>query len=139
MWSKLFKPILLLGVLIFSIQFLIRIITQNDIERFIAIIVLGLAIISSLTYLIGLIFKNGTNRIKSKLSEKSLDNFRIFGKVMNYLMPIALGIVIYYIWERDGISAIAFFGAFMIFQIIEIVRKEELATIRYKKHRAESA
>jgi hypothetical protein len=50
-------------------------------------------------------------------------------------LPIALGIVIYYTWQRDGISAIAFFGAFLIFQIIEIVRKEKLATTRNKKHR----
>lgn len=139
LWFKLFKPILLLGVLIFSIRFLIRIFIQNDIERFITIIVLGLVILSSLSYLIGLVFKNVTNRIKSKLSEKSLDNIRIFGKVFNYLIPIALGMVIYYTWQRDGSSAVGFFGAFLIFQIIEIVRKEKLATTRNKKHRAESA
>ena len=128
LWFKLFKPILLLGVLIFSIYFLIQIFTQNDIERFITIIVLGFVILSSLSYLIGLVFKNVTNRIKSKLSEKSLNNIRIFGKVMSYLIPIALGMLIYYTWQRDGSSAAAFFGAFLIFQIIEIVRNEKLAT-----------
>jgi DNA integrity scanning protein DisA with diadenylate cyclase activity len=135
-WLKLFKPILLIGVLIFSIRFLIRIFSQDDIERLISVIVLGLVILSALSYLFGLVFKNITNRIKSKMPEKSLDNFRIVGKVLNYLIPIALGIVIYYTWQRDGISALTFFGAFLIFQIIEIVRKEKLATTRNKKNRS---
>ena len=128
LWFKLFKPILLLGVLIYSIRFLIQVFTQNDIERIITIIVLGLVILSSLSYLIGLVFKNATNQIQSKLSDKLLDNIRICAKVINYLMPIALGMVIYYTWQRDGSSAVGFFGAFLIFQIIEIVRKEKLAT-----------
>lgn len=42
LWNKLFKPLLLLGVLFFSARFLIKIITQNDTERLIAILVLDL-------------------------------------------------------------------------------------------------
>lgn len=132
-WSKLFKPILLIGVLIFSVRFLIRIFAQNDIERLISIIVLGFVILSAFSYLFGLVFTNVMNLMKSKLSEKSLDNFRILGKIINYLIPIAIGVVIYYTWQRDGGSAVAFFGAFLIFQIIEIIRKEKLATTRGHK------
>jgi glucan phosphoethanolaminetransferase (alkaline phosphatase superfamily) len=136
LWTKFFKPLIILGVLIFSVRFIIRIFTQAGTERFISVIVVGFIILATISYLLGLFFQNITNRIKSKMSEKALGNFRIFGKVMDYLLPIALGIVIYYTWQRDGISAIAFFGAFLIFQIIEIVRKEKLATTRNKKHRA---
>lgn len=129
LWIKFFKPLINLGVLFFSVRFLIRIFTQAGTERFITVIILGFIIIATIAHLLGLFFQNIKNRIKSKMSEKSLNNFRIFGKVMNYLMPIALGMVIYYTWKRNGISALVFFGAFLIFQIIEIVRKEKLATI----------
>lgn len=57
LWHNLFKPLLLLGVLIFSIRLLIRIFTQNDIERMIAILVIGLIILFVLTYFFGLLFK----------------------------------------------------------------------------------
>ena len=83
LWSKFFKPIIILGVLIFSVRFLIRIFTQNDTERLIAIIILGFIILSTFSYLLGLFFHNIMNRIKSKMSEKALDNFRIFGKFSN--------------------------------------------------------
>ncbi|WMI70039.1 hypothetical protein [Mangrovimonas sp. YM274] len=128
LWTKFFKPLIILGVLIFSVRFLVRVFTQAGTERFITVIILGFIILVTIAHLLGLFFQNITNRIKSKMSDKSLNNFRIFGKVMNYLMPIALGMVIYYTWQRDGISALVFFGGFLIFQIIEIVRKEKLAT-----------
>ncbi len=125
LWTKFFKPLIILGVLFFSVRFLIRVFTQAGTERFITVIILGFIILVAIAQLLGLFFQKIANRIKSKLSEKSLNTFRIFGKVLNYLMPIALGMVIYYTWQRDGNSALVFFGAFLIFQIIEIVRKEK--------------
>lgn len=47
---------------------------------------------------------------------------------MDYILPVALGMIIYHSWQEQGISAIGFFGAFLILQIINIVRKVKLAT-----------
>ena len=138
LWYKLLKPILLLGVLIFSVRFLIRIFTQNDTERFVAIIVLGFIILATITFLFGYVFINSTNFIKSKLSDKSLKRFTIIGKVIDYILPIALGMMIYYSWQKNGTSAIVFFGTFLIMKIVDIVKKEKLATTRNRANGGES-
>ena len=134
LWLKVFKPLLLLGVLIFSLRFLLRIFTQNDTERVISIIFLWFVILSTLSYLFGLILKKTINRIKSRLSEKSLQLLKMIGKVLDYILPIALGMIIYKFWQENNISTIGFFVALLIFQIIEIVRKEKLATTMAKKN-----
>ncbi|MFN8258247.1 MAG: hypothetical protein U0W24_21340 [Bacteroidales bacterium] len=130
LWFKIFMPLLLIGVLIFSVRFLIRIFTQNDSERFISIILIGFIILSTLVYILGLAFKKITNQIKSKLPEKHLRILMIIGKVQDYILPIALGMIIYHSWQRNGTSSVAFFGAFLIMKIIDIVKKEKLATTR---------
>ena len=134
LWLKVFKPLLLLGVLIFSLRFLLRIFTQNDTERVISIIFLWFVILSTLSYLFGLILKKTINHIKSRLSEKSLQLLKMIGKVLDYILPIALGMIIYKFWQENNISTIGFFVALLIFQIIEIVRKEKLATTMAKKN-----
>lgn len=135
LWTKVLKPLIMLGLLIFIVRFLIRIFTQDGTEKFISVIVLGYIILAIVFYLLGLLFQKISNRIKSKMSQTSLDNFRIFEKVLDYIISIALGMVIYYTWERDGVSAVAFFGAFLIMQIREIIRKEKLAAMRDIDHR----
>ena len=134
LWLKVFKPLLLLGVLIFSLRFLLRIFTQNDTERVISIIFLWFVILSTLSYLFGLILKKTINHIKSRFSEKSLQLLKMIGKVLDYILPIALGMIIYKFWQENNISTIGFFVALLIFQIIEIVRKEKLATTMAKKN-----
>jgi predicted PurR-regulated permease PerM len=130
LWRKFFKPLLILAVLIYSVMFLIKIFTQNGTERFIAILIIGLVILSALSYLLGFVFKNLINKIKSRLSEKSLRFVNIIGKIINYLLPIALGMLIYHSWQENNTSAIEFFGAILIFQIVDIVRKEKPATTK---------
>ena len=124
-WHKFFKPLFILAVLIYSILFLIRIVTQNGTERFIAIVITGLVILSALSYFPRLIFKTLINKIKSRLSEKSLRFVKIIEKVINYLFPIAFGIIIYHSWKENNTSAIGFFGAVLVFQVIDIVKKEK--------------
>jgi hypothetical protein len=134
LWYKFFKPLILLGVLIFSVRFLIRIFTQNDTERLIAIIVLGLVILSSLMYLIGVTFTSLKDSIISRLSEKTLNVLRILGKVLDYILPIAFGMITYHSWQEGATAAVGFFGVILILQIIEIVKKEKLATTLNKPH-----
>ncbi len=128
LWHKFFKPLLILVVLIYSVLFLVRIFNQNGTERFIAILIVGLVVLSALSYLLGLIFKTLITKIKSRLSEKSLRFTKLIGKVLNYLLPIALGMIIYHSWKENNTSAIGFFGAILVFQVIDIVKKEKQAT-----------
>ena len=130
LWFKIFKPLLLLGVLIFSLRFLLRIFTQNGIERGILKFFLWFAILSTLLYLLGFILKKTINYVKSRLSEKSLQFIKIIEKILEYILPIALGMLIYKFWQEGNISAIGFFVAFLIFRIIEKVRKEKMATTK---------
>jgi glucan phosphoethanolaminetransferase (alkaline phosphatase superfamily) len=56
LWTKFFKPLIILGVLIFSVRFIIRIFTQAGTERFISVIVVGFIILATISYLLGLFF-----------------------------------------------------------------------------------
>jgi len=125
LWTKLFKPLIILGVLIFSVRFLIRIFTQNDTERLIAIIVLGFIILSTFSYLLGFVFNKMVLAIKSRLSDQALNSFRIIGKIIDYLTPIVLGVLIYHLWIKDWIIASVFFIAMLINKIIEVVKQEK--------------
>jgi uncharacterized membrane protein HdeD (DUF308 family) len=76
-------------------------------------------------YFVQFVFKNLERSIKSKFSEKSLNTLKIVSQVLDYLLPIALGMLIYYSWQKKGISSIVFFGVFMIMKIIDIIRNKK--------------
>ena len=93
-----------------------------------AILVIGFIVLYVLFYFLGLLFKTIIAEIKTRLTEKSLLTLKIIGTILDYLLTIALGMILYYSWRENNISAIGFFGAFLILQIINIPRNEKLAT-----------
>jgi hypothetical protein len=124
LWVKYLKPVLLLGVLIFSFRFLLLVFTQNGAERWFSIFALVFLIILSGAYLIKIVLKGLATKIKSNLSEKSLQTVDKIGRIIDFFIPIALGIVIYKSWQENNLSAIIFFGAFLIKKIFDVVRNE---------------
>ena len=127
LWDKFLKPLLLLGVFFFSIRFLIRAFSQNGTERMIATLVIAFIILSILSYFSGILFKNIYTKIKLRLSEGFLQKLKITGKIFNHILPIAIGTAIYYSWQENSLSALGFYGIFLIYQIINIVRKKKTA------------
>lgn len=120
-----FKPILLIGVLIFSLRFLIMDATESGAERLMIVILIGLIILAVVSYLINLILVNIIQKIRSNLSERALLTMSIIEKVLSYLSTIALGVIIYYNRQENTISAILFFSVFLLIQVVDIVKKEK--------------
>lgn len=108
LWNKLVKPLLILGVLIFSINFLIDVFKEISNERMILIIIIGFIILSIIIYFVNLYLK----------------------KIIDLLFPIALGAFIYLIWQTDNMVSIGFFGIYLIIKISDIIKKEKLSYIK---------
>ena len=128
LWKRAIQPFLLVLVAFFCIKFLINVFNENGTERLVTILVLGIVVLFTLSYLIGLLFRATVSKINAKLPKRVRFWLRIIGQIINYITPIILGIIFYHFWMKDWITASIIIGFIMIQKIIEIIKKEKQAT-----------
>ena len=129
-WKKGIKPILFLGVIFFCIKFLINLLTKNGPERFFTIGIIGIIIIYTVIYFLGILFKRATDYLFFKLSDSVKLWFRVISKTFDYITPILLGVLIYHFWKEDWIGVSIIIGIVLIERINNIIKEEKLATIK---------
>jgi hypothetical protein len=127
LWKKGIKPLILIVLLYFSIRFIINIFKENSTERLVTILVIGFLVVSIILTLIGILFRTIIEKIHSKLPESVKTLLRITGKIINYLIPFILGIIIYKLWEKDWVMA-SFYILFFFFEPIRNIIKGERST-----------
>lgn len=105
-WYYLFRPVIIILVVCFCIQFIVNCITQNGSERFIAIIVAIYIGLTLLVYLIGLLFNTIISRINSKLNEPTRNFLFIIGKLLNFIFWGCLAVAICYFCYHKNYMAL---------------------------------
>jgi hypothetical protein len=129
--QKYIKPFLLicilsiLSILIFSILF-----SNNEIKisiiSFISFLILSLIIIFIVIYFVSNFTKKIKNIILRKLNDNALHQLSVLNKIVDYLLPIFYGIVIYYAYQKDKLSSITFFGVYLLIKIRDIIKQENI-------------
>lgn len=133
-WEKGIKPTLLIAVIFLSVKFLYNVITESGRERLVTILIIGLGLLILTTYLIGQLFKSLITRLNSKLPESVKLWLRISKRILDYVSPIILGVIIYYFWQEDWIMTAIVLGVLMIQRIAALIKEEKLAATHNKSH-----
>lgn len=123
-WKKGIIPVILLGLIFLCGKFLFNAFAESGIERIVMIFVLGLGVLMPTAYLIELVFKSWTSKLYAILPESFKFWVRVFQKIMKYIAPIILGMIIYHFWLEDWLSAAVILGVVLIQIIADIIRQE---------------
>lgn len=125
LWKRLFRPVIILTVVYYSVTFLISIFNENGTERLLTLIVLSLTILFTLAYLTGELLRKIRERIYAKLSDNIKFKLRIIGKISDYFAVLILGAVLYKFWIKDAILASIFIILLLADSINNIVKEEK--------------
>lgn len=121
-WKKAIKPILLIGVILFCVQFLYAVFTERGPERLVTVLIIELGVLFLTAYLIGQLFRSWIKKIYSHLPESVRPWMSIIGKILNYSSPLLFGILVYFFWKEGWVTAAIVLGIVLIQQIVELVR-----------------
>src|SRR5690606_21004271 len=102
----------------FCVKFLYNVFTESGTERFVTIFTIALGLLILIMYLIGLLFKSLTEKLNSILPESIKLWLRVIGKILNYISPVILGVIIYHFWKEDWITAVIVLGVLLIQRIV---------------------
>lgn len=103
LWNRIFRPIILLAVIWFCVQFLISIFTEKGTARGLTIFVLLLTILFALVHLAGIFLGKTTAWIDSKLSDRTKAGLKVLSTIINFISLPLLGILLYKCWEKDAV------------------------------------
>ena len=126
--QKYIKPFLIISVFIIIIY---PILCSNheiniSIISFVLFLILSLTIIFTVIYFVSNIIKKIKKIILSKLSGNALYQLSVLNKIVDYLLPIIYGMIIYYAYQKDKLSAITFFGVYLLLKIRDIIKQENI-------------
>jgi hypothetical protein len=125
LWNRLFRPIIILTVIYYSVKFLISVFNENGTERHLTVIILSFTILFALAHLMGEFLHKIRERIYAKLSNNVKFKLRIVGKIGNYLALLILGAVLYKFWEKDALLASILIILLLIDRINNIIKEEK--------------
>jgi hypothetical protein len=110
------------------VKFLYNVFSESGTERFVTILTLGFGLFVLIMYLIGLLFKSFTDKLNSIIPESVKLWIRALGKILNFMSPIILGMIIYHFWNEDWIMAAIVLTVLLIQRIVEITKEEKSKT-----------
>ncbi|KQC32660.1 hypothetical protein AAU57_04480 [Nonlabens sp. YIK11] len=132
-WKQGIKPILIIGVIFFCGKFIYNIFAESGTERFVTILIIGFGLLMLTAHLIGYFFNSLTEKLKTIFPEKVKIWLGVINRLLDYISPIILGVIIYHFWKEDWITAAIVLGVLLIQRIGEIIKEEKLATTMAKK------
>lgn len=100
-WYYLFRPIIILCVLFFWVQFIINSLSQNGFERFISLLIAFFILLTMALHLINALFKKIVTAFQVKLTAKTLTILKLLGKVLYHFLQIFMGIAIVHLWKQE--------------------------------------
>ena len=124
-WKKGIRPLILFVFLFFCFRFIFKALSENGTERTLTLVILFLALFFGIVYFAGLYLSKLMKYIDSKLSDNVRLILRIINRIIEYLTPMVLGVVVYKFWLVNRTVALAFIGFFLIEKIFELVKKEK--------------
>ena len=127
-WQKGLKPLLLVGVLVFCIKFLYKVIAESGTERMILIVLLGYGLFLLSIQLLSSLFQSVTDKFNALLPDSLKTGIRVILKILDYVSPLVLGVILYEFWKEDWITASIIMGALLVFRIAEIIKEERSGT-----------
>ena len=131
-WRKGIKPILLVGIIFFCVNFIFNVFNESGTERFATIVILGFGLLILSIYLTNLFFTSLSEKINSLLPEQVKLWIRVIGKIIDYISPIILGLMIYHFWKQDWVIPAIVLGVLLLERIAEIIKDEKKATTQSK-------
>jgi len=124
-WRRLLKPIVLLIVGYYCVDFLISVFSENGSERLFTIAAFSLTILFLLVNLAGMLLSKMVDRIYSRLSEEAQLNLSSFTIIADYLALIGLGIVAYKLWLEDSLIVLAYVSFLIADKLLSIAKKDK--------------
>ncbi|MFZ1632301.1 MAG: hypothetical protein WAT43_00405 [Chitinophagales bacterium] len=100
-WYYFFRPIIILCVLLFWVQFIINSLSQNGFERFISLLIAFFILLTMALHLISRLFKKIVTGIQVKLTNNTLTIVKLLGKVLYHFLQICMGMAIVYLWKEE--------------------------------------
>ena len=131
-WRKGLKPILLVGIIFFCVKYILNVFTESGTERFATILTLGFGLLILSIYLTNLLFTSLLEKINSILPEQIKLWIRVIGKIMDYISPIILGMIIYHFWKQNWVMSALVLGILLLERIAGIIKDEKKATTKAK-------
>ncbi|WP_243472208.1 hypothetical protein [Winogradskyella sp. MH6] len=121
-WKKAIRPILFIGVIYFTIDFLYKLyIDEGEVVSTLIIGVFLLLLLYSAVHLLNIVLDYFSVQLKSILPEKVKVWFKFISKLFRFLPPILLGIAIYHLWNKDRL-AVCFMGAYFIYELYRLTK-----------------
>ncbi len=125
LWKFLFRPLIILMVVYYSIKFIIAVFSESGVERNLTVFILSLTIVSTIIYLISSLIGKTIEKIYTKLSEKAKFRWLIIARIWDYLSLLMLGALLYHMWLKDAIFASLFVVVLIGERAIAIVKEEK--------------
>lgn len=127
LWKRLFKPIIILALIYFSVKFLIAAFHDNGTERFSIIAFFSLTILYFSIYFLGQSIDKLKEKLTTHLSDKAKFRLRIIGKIIDYFAVLLLGVVLYRFWKEDVFLALILTSILIVDRIKAIVKEIKTA------------
>lgn len=124
LWKRLFKPIIILALIYFSVKFLIAAFHDNGTERFSIIAFFSLTILYFSIYFLGQSIDKLKEKLTTHLSDKAKFRMKIIGKVIDYFAILLLGVVLYEFWKEDVFLASILTAILIVDRIKPLLKKK---------------
>lgn len=125
LWKRLFKPIIILILIYFSIKFLVIVFRDNGTERFSIIVFFSLTILYFLIYFLGQSIDKLKEKLTTHLSDKAKFRMKMIGITIDYFAILLLGVVLYKFWKEDVFLASILTAILIVDRIKAIIEEKK--------------
>lgn len=125
LWKRLFKPIIILILIYFSIKFLVIVFRDNGTERFSIIVFFSLTILYFLIYFLGQSIDKLKEKLTTHLSDKAKFRMKMIGITIDYFAILLLGVVLYKFWKEDVFLASILTATLIVDKIKAIIEEKK--------------
>ena len=126
-WKKGLKPLLIVVGIVFCLKFLYEVIAADGMERMILIFLLGYGLFMLGIQLLSILFQSATQRLNTVLPNSLKMGIRVIIKMLDYISPIVLGVILHQFWKEDWITASIVMAVLLVFRIAELIKEERSA------------
>ena len=121
LWTKFFRPGLIAIVLFIAIRLLYRTIAIDGTERQTIFILTGIVILMASLLLISLVVGFFSVWLVSKLPKRVKSFLSRLNKTIGYLAPMAVGALLYYMWDQENYYAMIVPVIFILMDLRRII------------------
>lgn len=131
-WKKGVQPFLMIVLLFVCVNFLYNQMAEKETERLYTDLsigsgklIIGLSLLILALSIIDLLVQYTIQKLNSIVPKSMQIWMGVISKILKFLTPIILGMVIYYFWKEDRVVSIILAAAILIQKTIEIISDEK--------------